>query len=673
MLQWGVLGAGNISGAFVAGLAQAPSGRLAAVASRELAKAQGLAAQGDGEVRSYARYEDLLADSAIDAVYIGLPHTEHLRWTVAALRAGKHVLCEKPLALNHAEAMLAFTEAERAGKLLMEAFMYRCLPQTAKLVELLQQGIIGRVRHIQASFSFASTPRAGSRLWEPSLAGGGIMDVGCYPVSMARLVAGVAQGQPFAQPLSLQAQGRIGETGVDEWAVATLLFPGDIVAQIATGICVEQEESLRIGGSTGALVVPKPWYGAGSEGGQSEILLVRDEAVVERIVVDAPYGLYAHEIETFAAAVQQGVVAHPAMSAADSLGNLAVLDQWRRALGLVFPRETAVGLAGRNNLAGLPIARRADSVMQYGKVPGLDKPVSRLVMGVDNQESLPHAAAMFDDYLERGGNTFDTAWVYDFDGGHSEAVWGDWLRARGGRDDLVLISKGAHTPNCTPEAMQREFAESLERLSTDHADIYILHRDNLQVPVGEFVDVLNQHVRAGKFKVFGGSNWSLERVAEANAYAAKHGLQGFSVLSNQLSLARLLSPIWAGCVSAGDLDSRRWLTEQQLALFAWSSQARGFFTDRAAPDRLDDAELVRCWYSPENFQRRERAQQLARKKGVDPINVALAWVLAQPFPCFSLIGPRTLAETASSFRALEVTLSAEELAWLDLADQGASV
>jgi len=147
-------------------------------------------------------------------------------------------------------------------------------------------------------------------------------------------------------------------------------------------------------------------------------------------------------------------------------------------------------------------------------------------------------------------------------------------------------------------------------------------------------------------------------------------LQGFSLLNNQLSLARMQAPIWRGCVSAGDPASRQLLAEQGLALFAWSSQARGFFTDRAGPDLREDEELVRCWYSAANFERRARAQKLAADKGVQAINIALAWVLGQRFPAFSLIGPRSIAETASSMRGLTVQLTPEEMAWLDLAEQG---
>lgn len=668
-IQWGILGAGNISNAFAEGLQHAPSAQLCAVASRDLEKAKNFVTQlQQGDIPCYDNYQALLNDPNIHAVYIGLPHTEHLHWTVRALRAGKHVLCEKPIGLNHAEAMIAYAEAKRAGKILMEAFMYRCTEQTEKILSLLRDGVIGEIRQIQASFSYSSTPRAGSRTWETNLAGGGILDVGCYPMSMARLIAGVAQNKAFAEPTMMQAMGQIGATGVDDWAVANLRFSDQLVAQIATGINAEQEESLRIAGSKGALVIPNPWYGNGSKAGSSEIHLYVDEALSQIWTVTAKLGMYSAEAEKFAHAIQHQEIPYPCMSEADSLGNMQALDQWRRAIGLSYPKEQESALIQGHNLAGLALQKHEDAYMSYAQIAGLTKPISRLIMGVDNQETLPHAAALFDDFMERGGNAFDTAHVYDFDGGHCEKIMGDWMRRRGVRDDIVLISKGAHTPNCTPEGMRQEFAESLERLQTDHADIYILHRDNLQVPVGEFVDVLNQHVQAGKFKIFGGSNWSLERVAAANAYAKQHGLQGFSVVSNQLSLARMISPIWGGCVSAGDAGARAAIAEQGLALFAWSSQARGFFTDRAAPHLRNDEEMVRCWYSDENFLRRERAFELAKEKRVSPINIALAWVLEQSFPCFSLIGPRSIQETASSMHGLKVKLSPTELAWLNLDD-----
>jgi len=195
----------------------------------------------------------------------------------------------------------------------------------------------------------------------------------------------------------------------------------------------------------------------------------------------------------------------------------------------------------------------------------------------------------------------------------------------------------------------------------------MMHRDNLAVPVGEFIDVLNEHKKAGRIKVFGGSNWSIERVQAANDYAASKGLQGFSVVSNNFSLARMVDPVWKGCISASDNASREWFKKTQMTLIPWSSQARGFFVPgRAAPDKKEDAELVRCWYSDDNFQRLERAKELAKKYEVSSINIALAYVLNQPFPTFPLIGPRQLSETRTSLPALDVALTPDEVAYLNL-------
>ena len=171
--------------------------------------------------------------------------------------------------------------------------------------------------------------------------------------------------------------------------------------------------------------------------------------------------------------------------------------------------------------------------------------------------------------------------------------------------------------------------------------------------------------QAGRMRLFGASNWPIARIEAANAYARANGLRGFAAVSNNFSLARMVEPVWAGCISASDAASRAWLAETQMPLLPWSSQARGFFTDRARPD-TDDAELVRCWFSADNFARKERVEAMATARGVLPINIALAYVLCQPFPTFALFGPRTLAETRTSLPALEIALTPDELRWLNL-------
>src|SRR5699024_710376 len=234
------------------------------------------------------------------------------------------------------------------------------------------------------------------------------------------------------------------------------------------------------------------------------------------------------------------------------------------------------------------------------------------------------------------------------------------------REDVVIIAKGAHTPHCDPESITRQLTESLQRQRTDYADLYMMHRDNPDVPVGEFVDVLDEHVRAGRIRAIGGSNWTPQRVDEADEYARRNGRTGFSILSNHFGLARALDVPWAGCVHSTDPDSRRWLTDRGIALLPWSSQARGFFTGRAHPEDRSDAELVRCYYSEDNFERLERARVIGREQDVPTTAVALAYVLAQPFPTFPLFGPRSIAEMRSSTLGLGVELTASDLDWLDL-------
>jgi len=301
--------------------------------------------------------------------------------------------------------------------------------------------------------------------------------------------------------------------------------------------------------------------------------------------------------------------------------------------------------------------------MTYGTVAGVELPVSRIVMGTLFAKDSELAGPVFDEFVSQGGNCLDTALHY----GDAELVLGEWMRKRGVRDETVLITKGAHTPECNPAAVTRQLGESLERLQTDFIDIYFLHRDNSDVPVGEFVDVLNEHKSAGRIGVFGGSNWSLERVDEANEYAAKNGLAEFSVLSNHMSLARMVEAPWDGCLAASDANSLAWLEKQQMPLFPWSAQARGFFVDgRAAPDNLDDPELVRCWYSDDNFERLARVRQMADRQGVAGISIALAYLLNQPSPVFPLIGPVFVEETRSSLAALDVELTADDVKWLNL-------
>ncbi len=663
-INWGIIGCGSIAKAFAFGLKGAETGKLFAVASRDQAKAEKFAAE-HGPAKAYGSYEAILEDKEVTAVYIATPHPVHAEWAIRAARAKKHVLVEKPFAVNHAEAMAMFEAAVANDVMMMEAFMYRCHPQTAQLVELLSEQVIGNVRVMQATFSFQAGFNAESRLFKNASAGGGIMDIGCYTTSYARLVAGAMAGQPFVDPTEVKGVAQLGQTGVDEYAVASLKFPGGMLAQISCGVGVTQENVVRIFGTEGHIVLPNPYVANRTGTDTGKIIVHRNgEKETQEYLDEASNSSFGLEADVFGHAVLAGAkqAPAPAMSWTDTLGNMATLDRWRDSIGLVYEFEKPAAVL--QTVDRLPLKVRADHNMPFGKIPNLDKPASRLVMGCDNQQTMPHAAIMFDDFIQRGGNTFDTAFGYG--GGKQEALVGQWIQNRGVRDQIVLLGKGAHSPHCYPMNLTDQLMTSLERLKTDFLDIYIMHRDNPNVPVGEFVDVLNQHVKAGRIKTFGGSNWTMARLTEANEYAKKNGLQGFSVVSNNFSLARMVDPPWNGCISSSDAEWRAWLTKNQMTLMAWSSQARGFFTDRAGPNKKEDKELVRCWYSDDNFKRRERVVELARQFNVQPISIALAYVLAQPFPTFALIGPRILSETRTSLEGLNVNLTTEQLKWLNL-------
>ncbi len=662
-LRWGIVGPGLIAHRFAEQLATSATGRLVAVASRSLSRAELFAdefAEGGVAPMAYGSYAELFADASVDAVYIATPHTEHVPLIIAAAEAGKHIISEKPLAVNYAGVMVAVEAARRNGVYLAEGFMYRFHPQIARFVELLRAGAVGDIQHIEASFSFSADLPAEHRLKNPELAGGGILDVGGYPVSAARLIAGVAAGRAFADPVSLVASGTIGSTGVDEWASASLGFGAGVTAHVTSGVGLQGENRIVVYGSAGRLTLPEPWLPSVVDG--SFIELARVDSAVEIIAVPRAHA-YALQADALARHAQQGQA--PQMTWADSLGNALVLDQWRDAIGLVYPFERATAFVP--TASGHRLRVTADNGMTYGEIAGVNKRMSRLILGCDNQTTLSHASAMFDDFVERGGNTFDTGYVYG--GGLMERLVGQWVANRGIRDDVVIVGKGAHTPHCDPVSLSRQLFETLDRLQTDHVDLYLMHRDNPAIPVGEFVDVLDEHARAGRIGAFGGSNWTIERFEAANEYARENDKQGFAALSNHFGLARALDVPWAGCEHVTDPASRKWLEDTLTPLLPWSSQARGFFTGRADRSDTSDTELVRCYYSDDNFERLARARSLGVEIGVAPTAIALAYVLAQKFPAFALIGPRSIEETRTSMEGLRVALTEEQVRWLDLRDE----
>ncbi len=336
-LNWGVLTTGVIARKFVTDLRQSRTGRFTAVGARQLPEAEKFAREFGG-ARAHGGYEALLADPEVQAVYLGTPHPLHEKWAVKAAEAGKHILCEKPLALDLAGALRIIAAARQHGVLLMEAFMYRCHPQTLKLVELVRSGAIGEVRLIRASFNVICGFDPEHRMFKRALGGGAILDLGCYPVSFARLIAGAALDRPFANPEEFHATGRVNPvTHTDEYAAAVARFPGDIMAELSCGSTVVHDVSARIHGTKGWLEVPEP-FTTGLLGKEESIYLHRSgSAQPERIAIASPgMGLYAYEADAVAAALAHGAREVPQMTWADTVGNMTTLDAWVAAAGVSY-------------------------------------------------------------------------------------------------------------------------------------------------------------------------------------------------------------------------------------------------------------------------------------------------------------------------------------------------
>jgi aryl-alcohol dehydrogenase-like predicted oxidoreductase len=492
-------------------------------------------------------------------------------------------------------------------------------------------------------------------LFQPDLAGGAILDVGGYPASMAQAIVAATGRAP--DPVTLTARGSIHSTGVDNWSTASLTFSEGVTAHLTCAISLEDAPALKVWGSEGVIEVSQPW---GPPPSVRTSFTVARAGEAPRTVECEPAAMYAREADAVQDVAQAGFSSETAHSA---IALAQLLSRWRAAVGVRYPFERDDAFIPTVNRR--PLNRRPNA-MKYGKIPGVDKDISRLVFGCDNQRDLGFASVVFDDFFERGGNSFDTA--YEYGDRLQQKLLGQWIANRGVREDVFVIGKGAHTPYCDPVSLESQLLESLEDLQTDHIDLYFMHRDNEDVPVGEFVDVLDRHHRMGTIRAFGGSNWSRERFDAANAYARAHNKMEFTALSNHFGLAEAYALPYSGSRHVTDAASKAWLEDTQIPLFPWASQARGFFS-RAHPADLSDPLLVRGYYGDGNFERLARARRLAERLGVTPTAVALAYVLHQRFPTFAIIGPRTLNETRTSAAALDITLDDETIAWLDLRDE----
>jgi aryl-alcohol dehydrogenase-like predicted oxidoreductase len=296
-----------------------------------------------------------------------------------------------------------------------------------------------------------------------------------------------------------------------------------------------------------------------------------------------------------------------------------------------------------------------------------DLSCSQLILGsmMLREEDMEFSAGLMDAFAALGGNCIDTAHVY---GVSSSRSVGLWMQERKNRADIVIIGKGAHHDNKGPRltlaAMEQDLNETFDRMQTDYVDIFMLHKDDTNQPVGYIIESMNKQLEAGRCRALGVSNWSVSRIQEANAYAALHNLEGLLCSSPNLSLAKPNEPRWEGCISVY-ADDLAWHEQTQLPLLSWSSQAGGFFTGRYTPEN-GDSEMIRVYYSDANWERYRRTEKLAELKGVSTNDIALAYVLNQAFPTCALIGPNSIKELHSSANALHVSLTSNEIKELDL-------
>ena len=658
-IKWGIIGSGNIADAFAHSVKYCQDSDLVSVFGRNEEAVKQFSAKFT--VKSYTNLDSFFTSDEIDAVYIATPHSSHFTYSLEAIKNNKHILCEKPLTMNYLESMTLLSLAKEAKVFLMEAYMYRTHPQTFNILDHLdlfkntQEKIF-----IESSFGFSAELPKEHRLRNPLLGGGAILDVGCYPLSMVKLIAGNLQGMPFADPESIIATGRLDETGVDLQSEAHLVFSDQIEAKISCAIDEEYSNDLKIKSGNLELIVEQPWHCGQFQDGNSSIKILDSGNLIKEVSYLDTVGLFTREIDHASKCIQEEKFESALVSHADTQSNMLWLDKWRQEIKIKCPYESFEN-------SPIPVSRfylMQKPQFQHTAIKGIEKNASRLALGCDNQTSSLHAFTMFDHFYGAGGRIFDTAYIYN--NGKGDKYLGDWINSRNLEKDIIVIGKGAHTPQCEPQFIRPQILESLERLNIETLDIFCLHRDNPDIPVSEFMDALDEVKSEGLINLIGASNWDLERFSEARDYAQLNNKEPFTALSNNFSLAEMVDPVWPGCVGVNN-QYINYLIENQIMLFPWSSQARGFFIEKkeiTSNEHFSNPSLeeeVRVWHNEKNLKRRAKCFEIAKQKNLQPIQVALAYVVQKSSLIFPLIGPRTIFETNSSIEATQINLSAQEM------------
>jgi D-xylose 1-dehydrogenase (NADP+, D-xylono-1,5-lactone-forming) len=313
-VRWGILSTAHINRKVIPAVHASEKAELIAVASRDQGRAEEYAREWKID-RAYGSYEALLEDADVEAVYISLPNSLHCEWSIRAVEAGKHVLCEKPMSRHPGDVEEAFTAAERNGRILMEAFMYRHHPQTRKLRQLVDEGAIGDLRVVRSCFSFSLYDAENIRL-RTDVEGGSLMDVGCYCVSGSRLLAG--------EPERVYGQQFVGPSGTDWVFTSAMRFPGDVFAQFDCGTALPERDELEAIGTEGSLFLDDPWHCV------EPVIELRRDAGTEIIAIDSadPYRL---EVENLSDAIRGA--ADPLLGREDAVAQARVIEALYRSAG----------------------------------------------------------------------------------------------------------------------------------------------------------------------------------------------------------------------------------------------------------------------------------------------------------------------------------------------------
>lgn len=315
--------------------------------------------------------------------------------------------------------------------------------------------------------------------------------------------------------------------------------------------------------------------------------------------------------------------------------------------------------------------------MQYGKIAGVEILVPRILFGCANatMQAGRDASGLLDAALACGINAFDTARQY----GESERALGRWLRGQD-RAKVIVVTKGCHHDasgkRVNAAALREDLARSLGALDTGYADIYLLHRDNTDTPVGQIVEALNAHREAGRIRAFGGSNWTMERIRAANDYAQAHGLTPFTVSSPHFGLAEQVKDLWGGgCATltgARMAGERAWYRQSGMPVLAYSSLAHGMFSGAVNGSDPEGARAVLdsfAWEGygcPENFERLRRTQRLCEQKGCTVAQLAVAWMFTQGLNLYAILTSTDARRLQSNAAVFDIPLAPAEAAWLNL-------